>query len=463
LIIKPGLTSGLAIISFLGRQVQAMVKISLKRIVVLLSICTSLQLLAAEPGAVRSVKRSIPPAPQPLNLNQDSANPEESLVDSQRQLIRLQTEKLRNEVANAIETARRSDPDAGLVALKQAFGAVRLAIDIAPENRAQMQKRLEAEILLQENQLEMKQMSRTRALERRAQGEALERLADQATLDEERLENLIDRVRSLMLEGRHGRDDAFAEAQLVADVAVDMRPGEGSSTAARFDAESAHQLTRAYRLRARRADELLETLYQVELSHIPFPDEPPLRFPPAAVWKALSERRKQHATVDLKKSSPNEKRIQKALTETTEVSFTDNPLEEALNYLEDLHHIEIWIDKQSLQDEGVATDQQITLVMTGISLRSALRLMLEPIGLTYIIEDEVMKITTQAKADEKMSTRVYPVADLVIPIQPPQNGGGLGGGGGGQGGGGGFGGGGLGGGGGGFFSIKPEPVTRVEH
>ena len=274
-----------------------------------------------------------------------------------------------------------------------------------------------------------------------------------------------------MQEGRHGRDEGYAEAQLVADVAIDMRPGEGSSMAARFDAESALQLTRAYRLRARRADEFLEVLHQVELSHIPFPDEPPLRYPPAAVWKALSERRRQWVHVDLKRTSSNEKRIQKALTETTEVSFTDNPLEEALNYLEDLHHIEIWVDRQALQDEGVATDQQVSLVMTGISLRSALRLLLEPLGLTYLIEDEVLKITTQAKADEKLSTRVYPVADLVIPIRIPQapmmggmmggRGGGMGGGMGGMGGGmGGMGMGGMGGMGGGMgmFSVPAETI-----
>src|SRR5262249_42000105 len=149
------------------------------------------------------------------------------------------------------------------------------------------------------------------------------------------------------------------------------------------------------------------------------------------------------------RSTPNEKRIQKALSDTTQVSFTDNPLEEALSYLEDLHKIEIWLDKAALSEEGINTDTQITLVLTGSSLRSALRLMPEPLGLTYIIEDEVMKITTQAKADEKMSTRVYPVADLVIPIMPPMGMGGgmMGGMGGGMGGmGGGMGMGGMGGG-----------------
>ena len=72
-----------------------------------------------------------------------------------------------------------------------------------------------------------------------------------------------------------------------------------------------------------------------------------------------------------------------------------------------------------------------------------MRLLLERENLTWVIEDEVMKITTITKADEALSTRVYPVADLVIPVQSGGFGGGFGGGLGG----GGFGGGGLGGGG----------------
>ena len=455
-----------------------MLKLFAKRLVLLPAVAgvcwTSPQLQAAD-VPVRLAKQTAA-APEPAEDEPRVApTPGSSLLDDEKQRIRLLTEKLRNEVSNAIETARRtSDPDTGLAVLKQSFGAVKAAHDIAPEDSQRMLKQLDSEILRQENDKEFQQQNLVRALERKAQEESRRRVFEQAMLDEERLENLIERVRALMLEGRHGRDEAYAEAQEVADVAINMRPGEGASAAARFDAEAAQQLTRAYRLRARRADQLLETLHQVELSHIPFPDEPPIRFPPAEVWKALSERRRQNATVDLKKSSPNEKRIQKALSETTEVAFADNPLEEALNYLEDLHRIEIWLDKQALQDEGIATDQQISLTMSGISLRSALRLMLEPLGLTYLIEDEVMKITTQAKADEKMSTRVYPVADLVIPLQPPMGmGGGMGGMGGGMGGmGGGMGMGGMGGMGGrggmggmgvgmmggGMFSVPPEPM-----
>ena len=121
---------------------------------------------------------------------------------------------------------------------------------------------------------------------------------------------------------------------------------------------------------------------------------------------------------------------------------------------------------------------QINLELSGVMLRSALKLMLEPHDLTYVIQDEVMQITTVTKAEEKMSTRVYPVADLVVPIRSGMGGGGMMGGmgggmmggmgggmmGGGMGMGGmgmggmGMGGMGMGGMGGGMFSVPPESV-----
>ena len=425
---------------------------------------------------VMQVSQVTPAAPEPdgelESRTQPNAN--SSLTRDQEQAIRVKTEKLRNQVSNAIDGSRKTDdPESGLAQLKQVENSVRSSIDIAPEDRLQMQKRLESEINQMKNLSDKRAQDKVHLAEELSQLEAQKRLTEQLQLDEERLEGLIDRVRSLMSEGFHGREDAFAEAQNVADVAINLRPGEGTSAAARFDAEAAHQLARSNRLRARRNDQFLEALYQVELAHIPFPDEPPIRFPNAEVWKALTERRRKWATVDLRKESPNEQRIQQALKDTTEVQFTDQPLKDALEYLEDLHKIEIWIDAPALADAGISTDQNVNLVMSGITLRSALRLLLEPLQLTYVIEDEVMKITTQEKADEKMSTRVYPVADLVIRIQSGAGGGGMGGGmggggmmGGGMGGGGmggGMGGGGMGMGGGGFggggfFSIPPEQV-----
>ena len=229
-------------------------------------------------------------------------------------------------------------------------------------------------------------------------------------------------------------------------------------------------------LKELRYQRMVDTLFEVEKSHVPFPDEPPIRYPPAHVWQQLSQQREKWKSVDLRQDSPNEQRIYEALRQTTRIEFPGNPLSDVLEFISSQHNIPIRPDTVSLQEEGIGLDEEISLVISGITLRSALKLMLEDVGgvgLTYVIEDEVMKITTQTRAEEILQTRVYPVADLVIPIQPLGGGfgsGGLGGfgqggqgfGGGGQGGGfggqgggfGGQGGGGFGGGqGGGFFSV----------
>ena len=124
---------------------------------------------------------------------------------------------------------------------------------------------------------------------------------------------LLDRVRALMEEGRHGTPGAFLRAEDVARHAVAVSPESGSAAAALFNAEAAAQLDRAAYLRALRSEKFLETLHQVELSHVPFPDEPPVVWPSAEVWQALTERRKKWASVSLESTSPAEERIRAAL------------------------------------------------------------------------------------------------------------------------------------------------------
>ena len=390
-----------------------------------------------------------------------NANP--SLIQEQEQSTRVKTEKLRNQVSNAIEESRHGEPEYGVARLKQVDNTIRAATDIAPEDRQQLLKRLETEITQLRNSADKRAQERVQLAEQLAQLESQKLLTEQQELDENKLEGLIERVRGLMLEGRHGNDDAYGEAQVVADVAINLRPGEKTAAAARFDAEAAHQLTRSYRLRARRADQVLETLHQVELSHIPFPDEPPVRYPSAEVWRALTDRRQKWKNVDLRSTNPREIRIQEELKQISEANFPGTPLKDAIEILRTNHGIEIQFDKAALDDEGISTEDEVALQLSGVTLRSLLRLLLEPKKLTYVIEDEVMKITTSVAADKKLTTRVYPVGDLVIPIQSMGGGmrGGMGGGMGGGMMGGGMGGGMMGGGmGGGMFSIPPEYSER---
>ena len=359
--------------------------------------------------------------PAPIDQTLPPSGPGTGLIPTVEQEIAIKTQRLTLEVNRAIEEANSlalTSPDEALETLKFALGAVQDATDVIPEARAQLLRRVQSKQLEVQTKKRLIEQNQIALAERQAAIEAQERLIDLASEQEKELEQLIDRVRALMEEGYHGNDDAFEEAEAVGEAAVDLQPGEGTSAAAVFTSEAAGQLNKAFRLRALRADKFLAVLYQVELSHVPFPDEPPVLWPPAPVWRALTERRKKWASVDLHKNSPAEEKIQAALIDPqgVEIEFIDTPLKEAMDFIADANGITIIMDEPALTEEGISIDEPINRILSGVTLRSALKIILEPLGLTYIIEDEVMKITTSLAAEDKLSTRVYPVGDLVVPI-----------------------------------------------
>lgn len=112
--------------------------------------------------------------------------------------------------------------------------------------------------------------------------------------------------------------------------------------------------------------------------------------------------------------TPFEEKVRKVFEDRTEVAFTETPLTDVIDFLEDLHQITILVDTAALQDEGVDPSSPVTLEVANVSLRNVTKLVLRPLSLTTIIEDDVLKVTTQSKADETLVTRVYPVHDLAV-------------------------------------------------
>ena len=129
--------------------------------------------------------------------------------------------------------------------------------------------------------------------------------------------------------------------------------------------------------------------------------------------------RRSTAPRNSRSRSPAEKKIEEALKQPTQIEFVETPLKDVVDYLKDLHKIEIQLDTAALKEAGVDESTQVTKNIKGISLRSALKLMLDDLQLKYVIHNEVLLITSPAKAesDEYMTTKVYPVADLVLPIK----------------------------------------------
>ena len=103
--------------------------------------------------------------------------------------------------------------------------------------------------------------------------------------------------------------------------------------------------------------------------------------------------------------TPAEQEIQKSLGKLVEAKFNERPLGEVLETLSKMVGVNIHLDPQGLAAEGLTTDQPVTLNLTQpISLRSALNLLLETKGLSYMIQNEVLLVTSAADARREHAT-----------------------------------------------------------
>ena len=112
-----------------------------------------------------------------------------------------------------------------------------------------------------------------------------------------------------------------------------------------------------------------------------------------------------------------EREILAALEKPVDIEFLELALEDCLTGLQEMGKIDLWIDKAKIAEEGTNLDQPITLKLKGRRLDSVLNLVLNPRQLTYLYEDEVLKITTTSAAADLLITRTYPVGDLCQDIE----------------------------------------------
>jgi hypothetical protein len=91
------------------------------------------------------------------------------------------------------------------------------------------------------------------------------------------------------------------------------------------------------------------------------------------------------------------------------LDYADQPLQDVVTQLSDEYGIPIHVSKTALKDAGISTDAPVSVSIHNISLRSALRLMLKSLQLAYVIQDEVLFITTPEDAENDLKVCVYDV------------------------------------------------------
>jgi hypothetical protein len=120
-------------------------------------------------------------------------------------------------------------------------------------------------------------------------------------------------------------------------------------------------------------------------------------------------------------SSVAAKRIEQALAgplHSAGLDYSDQPIQDVITQLGDDYGVPIQLNKTALEEAGIGTDSKVSVSLHNISLRSALKLMLRTQQLTWVIQDELLIVTTKEDAEKDLDTCVYNVQGLVDDADP---------------------------------------------
>lgn len=227
-----------------------------------------------------------------------------------------------------------------------------------------------------------------------------------------KLAELVDQFNELLDQRR------YAEARLVARQARELAPENELTTVLVWKSDFIQRNARNVSFSDLQNDGFLGTMESTTESSLGFDDRDPLKFPNQRDWENLSRRRLKGVGDPQSHLSESEREIYRQLKAPVEVHFNNRPLKDVMDTLSNLTSVNIFLDPLGMMAEGVTSDEPVTLNLSGkpISLKSALTLILEPLRLSWVIRNEVLKITSEQMKDSEVYPHVYNVADLVTPI-----------------------------------------------
>jgi general secretion pathway protein D len=239
-------------------------------------------------------------------------------------------------------------------------------------------------------------------------------------IDREKQEKLDrqQKIASLVNEYNHLMDEQrWPEAEVVAKRAAELDPKNPVVVQLEVTSRLARALRESLKIKQEKDDGFNDALTSVDQADIPFDDRNPYRFPDPKDWRELTGRRSRLARERQRRRNEQEIEIEKKLRTPVSVGFKATPLSKVMEHLGRLADVNMHLDPQGLEQEGVSSDTPITIELGHeVMLKSALNLILEPLHLSYVVKDEVLKITSEQMRAGQVYAVTYNVADLVIPI-----------------------------------------------
>ena len=345
----------------------------------------------------------------PANVDGTQPTPLEA-VDSKQQLLR---QKLYREITTEQAASQQmsvTDPRGALERLKKLRDRVNDS-EVDPSSKKQLLTLVDRSVDSLEQFIETNRTEIELAEHNREVREGV-------VLDGQRKQEIQNKLASLVEEfNQLLEEQRYAEAERIAKQARELDPEAEVVQNLMWQSRFIRRIQEQMSIDEKKEQGFYDAISAVNDSAAPHDDRQPYMFGDPKQWKNMSTSRGARLDQERHRLTKAELEIQKAMSNQVDVKFTDRPLSEVMDLLSELSGVPIVLDPVGMAAEGVTSETPVTIRLNQqISLRSALNLILAPLRLSHVIQDEVLRVTSEQTRDSNTYHKVYNVADLVIPI-----------------------------------------------
>ncbi|MCP4506541.1 MAG: DUF4974 domain-containing protein, partial [Fuerstiella sp.] len=196
----------------------------------------------------------------------------------------------------------------------------------------------------------------------------------------------------------------FAEAEIVAKQARTVNPDARHGVVLEQKARLQRRIAFNEQFGEQSAERFLDVMDNLELSVI----SPAVKrtLGRNKGWSKLSLGWGAYRRPDVRRLVESEQSTEKSLRQTVSLHFRNTPLMDVIRHISVTCGVNFKFDTQAMKTQGLTVNQRVSIDADGVTLQSALNLLLAQAGgLVYDIENEVLRITTRLAKASKDSIR----------------------------------------------------------
>jgi type II secretory pathway component GspD/PulD (secretin)/tetratricopeptide (TPR) repeat protein len=310
---------------------------------------------------------------------------------------------------DATERFRAGEADQALELLNQYLDSLK-DCRLDADHVALLQRSVEARLQQLKTLRAQQSYAKQQSGERNAFSEMMSREAKIEDHKQKQILELMKEYRDLSKEGK------YKEALVRAEQAHELNPDSADLAAAvEITKTRINQLTYD-EIKARKEERFISGMDEAEDPGAPVTSKEPLAIDKERLANAKMRKPFPKEGLPFTIKTEKQREIEHKLGEPATFDFKDTPLRQVLDDLRDWTQLNIVVDQPALDDEGISLDRPINVRLDGVSIKTALDIVLQQAHLIWVPRDEVILITTETHARGKLVQVTYQVADLVIPI-----------------------------------------------